>query len=178
MGEASVGEEYLRSVRGRWTAMKRLGEYAIDQLSDEDLVWVANEECNSVAVIIQHLQGNMISRWTDTMTTDGDKPGRDRDSEFVLHQPADKATITAKWEEGWACLLAAMESFTADDLMRTIKIRGHDLSLLDGINRQLIHVSGHLSQIMQIAKERLGANWKTASIARGQSGEYKGKPGD
>ena len=172
MDDATLGETYLDSARARYRAMKRLGEHAIQQMGEEALHWTMNDECNSVAVIIQHLRGNMLSRWTDALTTDGEKPGRNRDGEFISEGRATREALLAKWEEGWGCLLVALDSFSAQDLLKPVRIRGQELSLLDAINRQLFHTSYHVGQIVQIAKERLGERWVTASIPRGQSDAY------
>ena len=178
MDDSKLGETYLDSARARYRAMKKAGEHAIAQMSDEDLHWAANAECNTVAIISQHRRGNMLSRWTDPLTTDGEKPGRNRDGEFISDGGATREALLAKWEEGWACLLAAMDSFSSEDLSKPIKIRGQELSLLDGINRQIFHSSYHVGQIVQIAKERLGENWVTASIPRGQSESYVARKSD
>ena len=178
MNGQSLGEVYLDSIRARYRAMKKLGEHAINQMGEEDLHWAAYAECNTVATLIQHLRGNMLSRWTDPLTTDGEKPGRNRDGEFISDTTANREGLLSKWEEGWACLLAAMDSFSSEDLSKPVRIRGQELSLLDGINRQIFHSSYHVGQIVHIAKERLGENWVTASIPRGQSESYIARKSD
>ncbi len=172
MDDTKLGETYLDSARARYRAMKKYGEHAIAQMSEEDLHWTMNAECNSVAVLIQHLRGNMLSRWTEALTTDGEKPGRNRDGEFVSDGEATREALLAKWEEGWGCLLAALDSFSGQDLLKPVRIRGQELSLLGAINRQVFHCSYHVGQIVQIAKDRLGERWVTASIPRGQSDAY------
>jgi len=178
MSDRDLGEVYLDSARARYRAMKKAGEHAIDQMSDEDLHWTANAECNSVAILIQHMRGNMLSRWTDTLTTDGEKPDRNRDQEFVADASQRREALLVKWEEGWACILAALDSFSPQDLLKPVRIRGQELSLLDGINRQIFHTSYHVGQIVQIAKERLGERWVTSSIPRGQSQSYIAQKSD
>lgn len=178
MTDQSIGGIYLESARARFRTMKKLGEHAMKQMSDADLVWTSNPECNSVAMLVQHLHGNMLSRWTDVLTTDGEKPGRNRDGEFIVVEPIDRGILMAKWEEGWTCLLAALDSFTADDLLKPATIRGQKLPVVDAINRQVFHVSYHVGQMLQIAKERLGDRWETASIPRGQSEAYVAGKGD
>ncbi len=178
MEDRDVGDVYLESVRARYRAMKKYGEHAIHQMSDEDLHWVANDECNSVAILVQHMRGNMLSRWTDPLTTDGEKPGRNRDGEFVSDSSADRASLLVKWEEGWGCLLVTLDSFSVQDLMKSVTIRGQELSLVDAINRQAFHTSYHVGQIVQIAKERLGKKWVTASIPRGESESYIAQKSD
>ncbi|PCJ52732.1 MAG: hypothetical protein COA73_01675 [Candidatus Hydrogenedentota bacterium] len=168
----TIGELYLDSAIHRYTTMKQLGDKTLVQLSVEDMLWSPNSECNSIALTIKHLRGNMLSRWTDTLTTDGEKSYRNRDGEFLFDTPPTKDEIVALWEEGWECLLTAVGSFTADELAKPIIIRSQELALLDGINRQMFHVSYHVGQMVQLAKERLGERWQTLSIARGQSEQY------
>ena len=172
MSEDRVATAYLDSTRERFRTMKRMGELAMEQMSDDDLLWTYNEECNSVAVLVQHLHGNMLSRWTESLTTDGEKADRDRDSEFVIDGPLDREALMGKWEEGWSCLLDALDAIGPDDLLKDVQIRGQKLALLDGISRQIFHVSLHVGQIIHVAKERLGGKWKTLSIPRGKSKEY------
>ena len=178
MTDQSIGDVYLESVRARFRTMKSVGEHAMNQISDEDFVWTSNSECNSIAILIQHLNGNMLSRWTDVLTTDGEKPGRNRDSEFIVKEPVDRDALIQKWNEGWTCLLAAVDSFAPEDLLKSATIRGQQLAVVDAINRQLFHVSYHVGQMVQIAKERLGERWQTGSIARGQSEAYFARKGD
>lgn len=178
MNDGDVGEVYLDSARARYRAMKKTGEHAIAQMSEEDLHWTANAECNSVAVLIQHMAGNMRSRWTDTLTTDGEKPDRNRDQEFISDGSVGREALLVKWEEGWGCILSALDSFSPQDLLKPVTIRGQELSLLDGINRQVFHTSYHVGQIVQIAKERLGERWVTSSIPRGQSDSYVARKSD
>jgi hypothetical protein len=168
----SVEEIYLDSVRKRFQGMKTAGDRTLEQLSLDDLLWQKNEETNSIAHIIKHLWGNMRSRWIDVLTTDGEKPGRRRDTEFELDDAVTQETILQWWEEGWQCFSEALDSFAPGDLTKTIYIRKEGLSLLDGIVRQLGHYSMHVGQIIHIAKERKGKDWKTLSIPRGQSEEF------
>jgi len=168
----NVGETYLDSALFRFRGTKSLGDKAIAQLSDADLIWVPNEASNSIAVIIQHLHGNMMSRWTDFLTSDGNKPWRDRDGEFVEPTQCDREALLAKWESGWACLFDAIESLQPEDLMRDVTIRGEKLNALDAINRQIAHVSYHVGQLVYLARMRKGPEWQTLSIARGQSKTY------
>ncbi|NUM53639.1 MAG: DUF1572 family protein [Candidatus Hydrogenedentes bacterium] len=167
-----IATTYLDSVLFRFRNAKSLGDKALAQLSDEDIIWTPGPESNSIAVIVQHLHGNMMSRWTDFLTSDGDKPWRDRDGEFVEPDTGDKQSLLQKWEQGWACLIGAIESLTPGDLMRDIVIRGEKLNALDAINRQLAHVPYHVGQIVYLARMRKGDTWQTLSIARGQSKDY------
>lgn len=167
-----IGAFYIESVLFRFREAKRLGDGALAQLSADDMAWQPGPESNSIAVIIQHLHGNMLSRWTDFLTTDGEKPWRARDEEFVEPGAVDRAAILAKWREGWACLLNSVESLAPTDLLRDVLIRGQKLSALDAINRQLAHVSYHTGQMVYLARMRKGADWKTLSILRGESKSY------
>ncbi len=173
MSAPDLAAEYLDSVRKRFDSLKRIAERAFAQVSDADLEWAANSECNSLRIQIQHLHGNMMSRWTDPLTTDGDKPSRDRDAEFVAVGPKSRAELMVLWDQGWAALYGALDSFNGGDLMKTIYIRGEAHSLVDAINRQLLHVSYHVGQIVQIGKERAGERWRNLSIARGKSREFR-----
>ena len=168
----SLGPAYLESIRFRFRGAKALGDKALAQLSADDLAWRPGPESNSIAVIIQHLQGNMMSRWTDFLTSDGEKPWRDRDGEFVEPTHVEGDALLRKWEEGWACLLRAIESLTPEDLLREITIRGETMNALDAINRQLAHVPYHVGQIVYLARMRKGGSWQTLSIARGESKRY------
>lgn len=167
-----IAKTYLDSVLFRFRNAKSLGDKALAQLSDDDLCWSPGPESNSIAVIVQHLHGNMMSRWTDFLAADGEKPWRDRDGEFVEPFQPDRNELARKWEEGWACLFSAIESLRSDDLMRDIVIRGEKLNALDAINRQLAHVPYHVGQIVYIARMRKGGAWQTLSIARGASKAY------
>lgn len=166
-------EIFLESVRFRFASLRKMGDFTLGQLSDGDLVWRANEETNSIAVIVQHMNGNMLSRWTDFLTTDGDKPTRDRDGEFIEPESMTKAHCEALWNAGWDCLESAIGALTPADACAEVTIRAKQLTVIDALNRQLAHVAYHVGQMVQIAKERLGTNWKTMSIPRGQSKLYK-----
>lgn len=162
----------LDSFRYRFRGVKKLGDMTLAQMSQEDLTWRPNEECNSAAVIIQHVHGNMLSRWTDMFTTDGDKPSRDRDGEFAEPDAASRDELLALWEEGWACTLSAIDALEEADLTKEVVIRGEPLGVIDAVLRQLAHYSLHVGQLITIAKERLGSDWKTLSIPRGESKTY------
>ncbi|MFA6242336.1 MAG: DUF1572 family protein [Candidatus Hydrogenedentales bacterium] len=172
MGGDAVGAAFLESVLYRFEGVKELGDKAMTQLSAEDLAWHPDSESNSIAVIVQHLHGNMLSRWTDFLTTDGEKSSRDRDGEFVEPGNVSRTDLMDKWEHGWVCLLNAVRSLKPEDLLKDISIRGQKLSVLDAIQRQLAHVPYHVGQIVYLARMRKGAQWQTLSIARGQSGQY------
>ncbi len=150
---------------------KGLVERALAQLSDEQLLAVLDGESNSIAVIVKHLTGNMRSRFTDFLTSDGEKPGRDRDAEFE-DPPGSRAELMALWEEGWRCVFAAIEPITEEDLQRSITIRGEAHSVMQAINRQVAHYSYHCGQIVLLAKHFKGGQWQTVSIPRRKSAEY------
>lgn len=162
---------YTEDARAVFRHYKKLGEAAMAQVADEDLTRTLDPEMNSIAVIVKHVAGNMLSRWTDFLTTDGEKPTRNRDAEFE-EPPATRAEVTALWERGWACLFSALEPLSDADLARTITIRGERHSVMQAINRQVAHYSYHCGQIVMIAKHFQSSNWKTLSVARRQSAEF------
>lgn len=163
----------LDCFRYRFRGLKKLGDKTLEQLSEADLLWRPNEEANSAAVIVQHMHGNMLSRWTDFLTTDGNKEWRDRDGEFTEPKTVTREDVMTLWEEGWACTLSAIDALTEADLTKEVKIRGESLGVIDAVLRQIGHYSLHIGQLITIAKERLGTDWKTLSIPRGQSNAYK-----
>ena len=143
-----------------------LGERAMAQLGDEDLLATIDAESNSVALIVKHLGGNLRSRWTDFLTTDGEKPDRNRDGEFVLDAPPTRAQVMAWWDDGWARLQGSLQSLRPDDLLHRVTIRGEPHTVLQAINRSLTHVAYHVGQIVFLAKHLRSAEWKTLSIPR------------
>lgn len=153
---------------------KRLGERAMEQVTDPHLFAQLDDESNSIAIIVKHLAGNMRSRWTDFLTTDGEKPRRNRDAEFV-DPPATREALLKEWEEGWACVFQALEPLTDADLGRTVTIRGEAHSVMQAINRQLGHYANHLGQIVLLAKHFAGARWQSLSVPRNQSAEFNRK---
>jgi hypothetical protein len=150
---------------------KSLAERAMAQVTDEQLVTVLDEESNSIALIVKHMAGNMKSRWTDFLTTDGEKPDRHRDLEFV-DPPATREALMALWEEGWGYLFNALEPLSEADLVRTITIRGEAHSVMQAINRQVGHTSYHCGQIVFLAKHLNHSEWKSLSVPRGKSEEF------
>jgi hypothetical protein len=150
---------------------KKLAERAIEQVSDDQLFDVLDKEMNSIAVIVKHMAGNMQSRWTDFLTSDGEKPGRDRDAEFS-DPPATREALLVLWEDGWQRLLGTMESLSDSDLGRTITIRGEAHSVMQAINRQVAHYSYHCGQIVFFAKHLCRDRWQTLSVPRGASTEF------
>jgi uncharacterized damage-inducible protein DinB len=142
-----------------------MAERAIAQVSDEQLASTLDPESNSIATIVKHMTGNMRSRWTDFLTTDGEKPDRDRDSEFE-QPPATRAELLAIWDEGWQRVFAAIEPLTETDVARTITIRGEAHSVLQAINRALAHYAAHIGQIVFLAKHYKSSEWRTLSLPR------------
>ncbi|HEY4064068.1 MAG TPA: DUF1572 family protein [Puia sp.] len=175
---SSLGQIYLESAVKRLLTYKTLGDATFAQLEDDDFYFVpvpsANApvaHSNSIAVIIHHLHGNMLSRWTNFLTGDGEKPGRNRDQEFTPPAGGKKALI-ALWEEGWNCLLDTLRSLKEEDLLATIRIRHEPLVAIDAINRQLAHYPHHVGQIVYIGKMIRGEAWKSLSIPPGASQQF------
>ena len=150
---------------------KRLAERAMTQVTDEQLFTVLDCEANSIAIIVKHMAGNMRSRWQDFLTTDGEKPTRNRDSEFV-DPPATREALLGEWEHGWATMLGALEPLTDADLGRRITIRGEAHSVMQAINRQLAHYPYHVGQIVLLAKHFACDHWESLSVPRNQSAEF------
>jgi hypothetical protein len=162
---------YVEDAKAIFHQYKRLAEGAMAQVSDEQLCATLDPEMNSIAVIVKHMAGNMRSRWTDFLTTDGEKPSRNRDSEFE-EPPATRTELMALWEDGWRCLFTALEGLTDADLVRTITIRGEAHSVMQAINRQVAHYPYHCGQIIFLAKHLQSSNWKSLSVPRKQSAEF------
>jgi hypothetical protein len=150
---------------------KKLAEGAMSQVSDEQLFATLDPEMNSIALIVKHMTGNMWSRWTDFLTSDGEKPDRNRDSEF-LDPPATRRELIERWESGWKLVFDAMEPLTEADLTRTVMIRGEAHSVMQAINRQVAHYASHVGQIIFLAKHLQSSKWKTLSVPRNQSEEF------
>jgi uncharacterized damage-inducible protein DinB len=165
---------FLEDALSLFRFSKSLADRAIAQLTDEQLYTTLDPEANSIALIVKHMAGNMRSRWTDFLTTDGEKPNRNRDSEFV-DPPGTRAELIALWEDGWNHLFTAIEPLTDDDLARTITIRGEAHSVLQAINRQLGHMSYHTGQIVFLAKHLGSDHWQSLSVPRGKSAEFNRK---
>lgn len=164
----SVGQLFLESADKRFREGKGLGDKTFAQLSEEQLRAQPDVNSNSIAIIIQHLSGNMKSRWTAFLTEDGEKPNRNRDAEFEA-QPHSKEELLQLWEEGWTILFNNLNALTEADLLKTITIRSQPLNVVDAINRQLTHASYHVGQIVFLGKWLLSDNWQTLSIPRGAS---------
>ncbi|HXM23608.1 MAG TPA: DUF1572 family protein [Terriglobales bacterium] len=169
---AEIANHYLDEVRRQFRGHKRLAEGAIGQLKDEELFIALDSESNSIAILIKHLAGNMRSRFTDFLTTDGEKPDRDRDQEFEMNSATTRANVMRGWEEGWTRLFAAIEALKPEDVMRTVTIRGEPHTVLQAINRQLAHYAYHTGQIVFLAKHFRSSEWTTLSVPRGKSKEF------
>ena len=165
---------YLKDSVSLFRYYKMLGDKAMAQVSDADLLVALDPESNSIAIIVKHLVGNMLSRWTDFLTADGEKPTRDRDSEFVA-PPQTRAELLALWESGWKVAFDALAPLTEDDMSRTIRIRGEAHSVMQAINRQLAHYAYHVGQIVFIAKHLTSSRWSSLSIPRGKSSEFNSR---
>lgn len=166
-----IEQIFLDSVIRRFGDYRRLGEKTFDQLSEEDMHVQPNEESNSIAVIIHHLHGNMLSRWTNFLTEDGEKAWRQRDDEFEIHCFS-RQQLMDKWNEGWSVFLYTLESLTPEDLSKTITIRNEPLNVVDAINRQMAHYSYHVGQIVYIAKWVRGPAFTSLTIPRNRSNEF------
>ena len=165
-----VGRIYLDEVQRQFRGNKRQAEGALAQLSDEEFFRAPDDpESNSVAIIVKHLAGNMRSRFTDFLTSDGEKPWRHRDQEFELAAGATREQLMQAWEAGWKTVFEALGGLAPTDLARTVTVRGESYTALQAINRQLAHYAHHIGQILFWAKHLKGAAWKTLSIARGMS---------
>lgn len=162
---------YLESSIKQFEYYKILGDKTFEQLSDEQLFWQYNSESNSIAIIVKHLWGNMLSRWTDLLTSDGEKEWRNRDAEFE-NDITTRAELLEKWNEGWACLFGTLKQLRPEDLESIIYIRNQGHTVMEAINRQLAHYPYHIGQIVFLGKMLCDGNWKSLSIPRGNSGQY------
>jgi hypothetical protein len=166
-----MSSPYLESARKQFEYYKLLGDKTFSQLDDDSLFWQFNEESNSIATIVKHLHGNMMSRWTDFLTTDGEKDWRDREAEFD-NDVATRQQLLDLWEQGWACLFTALDSITPADAERIIYIRNQGHTITEAINRQLAHYPYHVGQIVFIGKMIANENWTSLSIPRGNSASF------
>jgi Protein of unknown function (DUF1572) len=162
---------YLEDSVGIFRYYKRLAERAMEQVRDEELFATLDEEMNSIAVIVKHMTGNMQSRWTDFLTSDGEKPGRNRDAEFS-DPPATREALLQLWEDGWKCLFGTLELLSEADLARTITIRDEAHSVMQAINRQVAHYPYHCGQIIFLAKHFCAGQWRVLSVPLGKSEEF------
>jgi Protein of unknown function (DUF1572) len=171
---------YLRDIARTFRNYKKLGERAIDQTSDDDLHRLIDADANSIALVVKHIAGNLRSRFTDFLTADGEKPDRNRDTEFEMPACASRGEMIAWWETGWSAALSALDALRPEDFDRTIYIRGEGLLVLEALNRSVTHTAYHVGQIVFLAKHFAGARWQSLSIPKGQSaqamkGDFKSK---
>jgi uncharacterized damage-inducible protein DinB len=165
---------YLKDATDVFRYYKRLGERAMDQVPDDALFSQLDAESNSIAIIVKHMAGNMRSRWTDFLTTDGEKPDRNRDTEFEA-PPATRAALLALWESSWKIVFDALAPLTEKDLGRTVHIRGEAHSVMQAINRNITHTTYHVGQIVYLARHFAGPAWNSLTVPRGKSAEFNAK---
>lgn len=163
--------DFLQTAIRRLKYYKELGDKTFEQLGVKDFHYQFNEESNSIAIIIQHMAGNMLSRWTNFLTEDGEKTWRQRDEEFAVHEYS-REQLMGLWEKGWKCFLDTLASLKEEDLLKTVTIRQESLTVTDAINRQLAHYPYHIGQIAYIGRMLKGPEWKSLSIPKGGSANY------
>lgn len=169
MKDEMIEQHYIDDCLLQLKKLKALADKALGQIDPEHIFAVLDPEANSIAVLMKHMAGNMRSRWTDFLGSDGEKPDRDRDREFIITADDTHAKILSTWEEGWSRVFAAVSTLTPGDLDRTIRIRGEAHTVVEAINRQLTHYAAHVGQIVLLAKHYAGSNWQSLSIPRGKS---------
>lgn len=169
---SDLGSHYLDEVQRQLRGYKRLGEGAMSQLKDEELFMTLDPESNSVAILVKHLAGNMRSRFTDFLTSDGEKPNRNRDQEFEITTDTTRTDVLHWWEEGWERVFSAVAGLKPEDLLRTVTIRSEPHTVLQAINRQLAHYSAHVAQMIFLAKHLRSSEWKSLSVPRGKSKDF------
>ena len=171
-----LNEAYMHLAKREFKRMKTLADGALSQITPEQFFAIPAPGDNSIAVIVKHVGGNLLSRWTDFLTSDGEKPGRNRDTEFEIMTDDTHETLTRQWELGWGALFSALEPLNDSDLEKTVIIRGEPLSVLQAISRQLTHYAYHIGQIVYVAKHYAGDSWHTLSIPKGKSAEFNANP--
>ncbi|HUO13594.1 MAG TPA: DUF1572 family protein [Verrucomicrobiae bacterium] len=173
---SDAATHYLEEARRQLRGHKRMGENAMAQLKDGEFFVTIDPEANSIAILVKHLAGNMRSRFSDFLTSDGEKPDRFRDREFEITAATTRADVMKWWEDGWACVFAAIDPLKPADVMQAVTIRGEPHTVLQAINRQIAHYAQHIGQIVFLAKHLRSSEWKTLSIPRGKSEDYKTAP--
>jgi hypothetical protein len=174
MGEM-LGDFYLEDVRRQFHGQKKLAEKAMAQVGDEQFFAALDEESNSIALIVKHITGNLVSRWTDFYASDGEKPDRHRDREFEIVPGDTRASLMEKWNVGWQRLFEIVDPMKAADLERTVTIRDEPHSVVKAVNRQLAHYAYHVGQIVFLAKHFAGSGWQSLSVPRGKSEEFNAR---
>jgi len=167
-------KSYAEDARSLFRMYKRLGDGAMAQVSDEQLFATLDAEVNSIAILVKHMAGNMRSRFTDFLTSDGEKPDRNRDSEFV-DPAASREAVLADWESGWNCVFRALDPLTEDDMARSVTIRGERHSVMQAIHRQIAHYANHVGQMVLLARHSAGEKWTSLSVPRNRSAEFNRK---
>jgi uncharacterized protein DUF1572 len=170
-----AGAEYLKEALRQFHGLKKLADRAMAQIPEADFFTKLDAESNSIALIVKHLAGNMRSRWTDFLTSDGEKPDRNRDSEFEIEHGDTREDLQRRWNEGWNLTVSAIGPLSAEDLTKTVLIRGEPHSVLRAINRQISHYNYHVGQLVFLAKHFAGSGWKTLSIPRGKSDQVNAR---
>ena len=170
-----IGNNYLKNCIQLFQYYRSIGEKSIDQVSDQGIHWQYDDDSNSISIIVKHIAGNSLSRWTDFLTTDGQKEWRNRDDEFEKTDFT-KPEMMDLWNQGWDCLFDALAPLTEEDLSKTVYIRGEAHTVTEAINRQLAHLPYHIGQIVFIAKMIAGKDWKSLTIPKGQSQAYDKMP--
>jgi hypothetical protein len=171
MSLQALAAHTLQTILSDFHGIKKLGDGALAQLQDDAIGWAPAPESNSASVIVKHMSGNMISRWTDFLTSDGEKPGRSRDDEFV-DDIVNRAQLLEIWEHGWNVLFQTLESLQPDDLLREVKIRDQSHTVLQAVHRQIAHYAYHTGQLVYVTKSHKTTDWKTLSIAKGESAKF------
>jgi hypothetical protein len=169
-------EAYRRDVMREFRRTRELADKAMTQVSDEDFFAAPDPWTNPIAIVVKHVAGNLRSRWTDFLTTDGEKPDRSRDSEFVIGPEDGRGALMARWDRGWAILFATLEGLRDEDLDATVQIRGEPHTVVQAIHRQLTHYAYHAGQIVLLARHFAGDSWKTLSVPRGGSATFNQRP--
>ncbi|HET6852089.1 MAG TPA: DUF1572 domain-containing protein [Pyrinomonadaceae bacterium] len=172
MSSEAIVQNYLDDALSSFRAYKKLADKAIAQLKDEEFFVTLDEEGNSIAVVMKHMAGNMLSRWTDFLTSDGEKPDRNRDMEFVIEPHTSKDDVIAYWERGWKSLFDALEPLRLEDFEKKVTIRGEEHTIVQAINRQMSHYAYHIGQLVFLAKHFRSAEWKSLSIPRNRSADF------
>lgn len=172
MSQQEIGAEYLSDVLRNLRSYKKLAEEALTQTTDEEIFRQIDPEANSIAMLIKHMAGNMRSRWTDFLTSDGEKPDRHRDREFEIAPGTSREQVMVWWENGWKCVFEAITPLKPEDLLAKVYIAGREHTVMQAITRQLLHYAGHVNQIVLLAKHFRGPQWKSLSIPKGQSETY------
>jgi len=168
-----LASSYLEEIKRQFRGHQRMGERALAQLEEKDLFVALDPESNSVATLVKHIAGNARSRFTDFLTSDGEKPDRFRDQEFEVSEKSTREEVMRWWEQAWSYVFSALDSLKPDDVLRTVTIRQEPHTVMQALNRSLAHYAQHIGQIVFLAKHLRSAQWQTLSIPRGKSEEYK-----